>query len=467
MKLRPHRPRELAQRLRRAARLRPTEVEEYLGANTEMWMALAEASPHDGADILESVSPEIAGELLSPLNRKQSAHILEELRDELAATLLEELPLSEAASVLEAMSATEAVDILENMPTETVEALIDLMADPASTEVGRLFHYPSDTAGGLMTTDVAVLPIGLTAGEAIERIRNIRETVQDLTYVYITDHFGALRGVLSFRDLVFVRPSVGLDEAMEANPVTVHTAADREEVSELMQRYRLLGLPVVDDLGHLQGMVTYDEVIDAVQAEASEDFAASVGAGAEETIYTAVLSSVRMRLPWLTLNLFLALVVAFVIERQTGIISAEPVLAALMPVVALLGGNGGIQSLAVVIRSMATGDLPRARIWEVMRRQVSVGLLNGAFLAVAAMALTVGLLSLGLFSSNFGAEKVALVVGVAALANLTIATLAGAGIPMALRRMGFDPALASSIFLTLITDVVGFGGFLMVATALL
>ena len=467
MKLRLHRPRELAQRLRRIAHLRPTEVEKYLGANTQMWMALAEASPHDAADILESVSHEIAGELLGPLDRKQSAYILEELRDELAATLLQELPLSEAASVLEEMPATEAVDILENMATETVEALIHLMADPAGTEVGRLFHYPSDTAGGLMTTDVAVLPIGLTAGEAIERIRNIRETVEDLTYVYITDDFGTLRGVLSFRDLVFVRPSVGLDEAMEANPVAVHTAADREEVSELMQRYRLLGLPVVDDLGHLQGMVTYDEVIDAVQAEASEDFAASVGAGAEETIYTAVLSSVRMRLPWLTLNLFLALVVAFVIERQTGIISAEPVLAALMPVVALLGGNGGIQSLAVVIRSMATGDLPRARIWEVMRRQVSVGLLNGAFLAVAAMALTLGLLSMGLFSSNFGAGKVAVVVGVAAVANLTIATLAGTGIPIALRRMGFDPALAASIFLTLITDVVGFGGFLMVAAALL
>ena len=120
-----------------------------------------------------------------------------------------------------------------------------------------------------------------------------------------------------------------------------------------------------------------------------------------------------------------------------------------------------------MIRSMATGDLPRARIWEVMRRQVSVGLLNGAFLAVAAMALTVGLLSMGLFSSNFGAEKVAVVVGVAAVANLTIATLAGTGIPIALRRMGFDPALAASIFLTLITDVVGFGGFLMVAAALL
>ena len=467
MKLRLDRPRELAQRLRRAAHLRPTEVEEYLGANIQMWKALAEASPHDAADILESVSPEIAGELLGPLDRQQSAPVLEELRDTLAATLLEALPISEASAVLEEMPSTEAVDILENMPAETVTALIDLMAEPASSEVNRLFHYPSDTAGGLMTTEVAVLPIGLTAGEAIERIRNIREMVDDLTYVYIVDDFGALRGVLSFRDLVFARPSVGLDEAMEANPIVVHATADREEVSELMQRYRLLGLPVIDDLGHLQGMVTYDEVIDAVQAEASEDFATSVGAGAEETIHTSVFSSVRMRLPWLTLNLFLALIVAFVIERQTGIISAEPVLAALMPVVALLGGNGGVQSLAVVIRSMAIGDLPRARIWTVLRRQLGIGLFNGAFLAVAAMLLTVALLSGDLFHSNYGATKVAPVVGLAALANLTIATLAGSGIPIALRRLGFDPALASSIFLTLITDVVGFGGFLMVAAILL
>lgn len=467
MKKRQPTPRELAQRLRRTAHSRPTEVERYLGANTETWKALAEASPHDAADILESVSPEVAGELLGPLDRESSASILEELRDELAATLLEELPSPEAASVLEEMPSTEAVDILENMPTETVATLIDLMGEPAGDEVSKLFDYPSDTAGGLMTTDLAVLPIGLTAGEAIERVRTIRETVEDLTYVYITDDFGRLRGVVSFRDLVFVRPSVGLDEAMEARPVAVHVTADREEVSELMQRYRLLGLPVVDDQGHLQGMVTYDEVIDAVQAEASEDFAASVGAGAEETIHTAVLSSVRMRLPWLALNLVLALVVAFVIERQTGVISAEPVLAALMPVVALLGGNGGVQSLAVVIRSMTMGDLPRARIWTVLRRQLGIGLLNGAFLAVAAMLLTVALLSGSLFSSNFGAAKVAPVVGAAALANLAIATLAGTGIPIALRRLGFDPALASSIFLTLITDVVGFGGFLMVAAVLL
>ena len=457
----------MAQRLRRTAHSRPTEVEEYLGANTETWIALAGASPHDAADILESVSPQTAGELLSLLDRQPSASVLEELRDELAANLLEELPSVEAASVLEEMPTTEAVDILEKMPTETVSTLVDLMEYPAGDEVSKLFDYPSDTAGGLMTTDVAVLPVGLTAGEAIERIRTIRETVEDLSYVYITDDFGLLRGVVSFRDLVFVRPSVGLDEAMEANPVAVRVTADREEVSELMQRYRLLGLPVVDELGHLQGMVTNDEVIDAVQAEASEDFAASVGAGAEETIHTGILSAVRMRLPWLTLNLFLALIVAFVIERQTGVISAEPVLAALMPVVALLGGNGGVQSLAVVIRSMAMGELPRARIWSVIKRQLGIGLLNGVFLAVASMLLTVALLSGGLFSSNFGAQKVAAVVGLAALANLAIATLAGAGIPVALRRLGFDPALASSIFLTLITDIVGFGGFLMVAAILL
>lgn len=467
MRLRPQSLRDLAQRLRRTAHSRPTEVEEYLGANTETWIALAGASPHDAADILESVSPETAGDLLSLLDRQPSASVLEELRDELAATLLEDLPSTEAASVLEEMPSTEAVDILENMPTATVSTLIDLMEEPVGDEVSKLFHYPSDTAGGLMTTDVAVLPVGLTAGEAIERIRTIRESVEDLTYVYITDDFGVLKGVVSFRDLVFVRPAVGLDEAMEANPVAVGTTADREEVSELMQRYRLLGLPVVDEAGHLQGMVTYDEVIDAVQAEASEDFAASVGAGVEETIHTSVLSAVRMRLPWLSLNLLLALVVAFVIERQTGIISQEPVLAALMPVVALLGGNGGIQSLAVVIRSMAMGDLPRARIWTVIRRQLAIGLFNGAVLAGLSMLLTVVLLSGNLFASNFGAQRVAPVVGTAALANLAIATLAGTGIPVALRRLGFDPALASSIFLTLITDVVGFGGFLMVAAVLL
>jgi magnesium transporter len=214
-------------------------------------------------------------------------------------------------------------------------------------------------------------------------------------------------------------------------------------------------------------VVTTDAVIEAIQDEATEDFAAAVGAGLGETVYTDVTKSFRSRAPWLVLNLILATLVAWVIEQQTSIISSEPVLAALMPIVATLGGNGGNQSLAVMIRSLASDDVPRAQVTSILLRQAGVGVLNGLLLAVAAAGVTYVLVDSGVFVSTSDPATVALVIGIACMANLLIATLSGSAIPLILRRLGLDPALASSILLTLITDAVGFGGFLLVAAALL
>jgi magnesium transporter len=283
----------------------------------------------------------------------------------------------------------------------------------------------------------------------------------------VVDDPGHLKGVVSFRDLVFARPGASLDDVMVPDPVAVHTLADRQEVAELTQRYHLFGIPVVDEAGHLLGMVTTDAVIEVVQDEATEDFAAAVGAGVGETVYTDVTKSYRSRAPWLVLNLALALLVAWVIEHQTRVITREPVLAALMPIVATLGGNGGNQSLAVMIRSLASDDVPHAQVPSIIRRQGGVGILNGLTLALAAGALTYALIATAVFESKNPPADVALVIGLACLANLVVATLSGAAIPLLLRRLGLDPALAASILLTLITDVVGFGGFLLVAAVLL
>jgi magnesium transporter len=468
MKLRLLSPRDLARTLRAMATRNPDEVEEYLDRHTEEWSALAESMPGEAADILEALSEEAAGELIGGLDVEEAVEILEELRPRLAAGVLEELAPGAAAGLLSEMEPEEAADILVEIDDEeAVASLLELMEEEASAATRRLLAYAPDSAGGLMTTEVATLPVGLTAGEAIERIRSLHEELEDLFYVYVVDAGERLLGVLSFRDLVFVRPGVGLDEAMVTDPVTVRPETDREEVAELIQRYHLFGLPVVDDGGRLLGMVTQESVIEAVQEEAVEDFVAAVGAGAEETVHTGIRRSVRMRLPWLLVNLVLALVVALVIEQQTGVISREPVLAAFMPVVALLGGSGGSQSLAVVIRSLATGDLPASRTWEVIGRQTVVGVLEGAVLSVAAAALAHSLLRAGVFASNSPPVEVAVVVGVGVLASLSVATLVGTAIPLVLRRLGADPALASSIFLTLITDVVGFGGFLLVGATFL
>ena len=458
MKIRLRRPRDLALALRDLARRRPAEAEDYLDRHHEEWESLAEAEPHNAADILEALDESAAADLLAELNPAEAAEILEEMRDQVAAELLEEIDPETAAQAIEAMPAPEAVDIIEALSPELRATILTRISDPAEQEVRDLLAYPSDSAGGLMRTDAVVLPIGLTSGEAIEALRRLHGTLDAAFYVYVVDDEQRLRGVISFRDLVFARPGTGLDEVMVPGPVAVRPETDREEVAELIQRYNLLALPVVDHRSQLLGVVTVDEVLEAVQEEATEDIAVMVGAGVSETVFTPVKRSVRNRLPWIGVNLGFAFVVALVVSRFEETIESLAVLAAYMPVVALVGGNGGAQSLAVVIRALAFEDVASRGARRVIVRELAVNTVNGALIAVAA-GLIAGIAT--------GQADIGLVIGLAVLGNMAAGGLAGASIPILLGRLGLDPALASNIFLTLVTDLIGFGGFLAVAAALL
>ncbi|NNL13232.1 MAG: magnesium transporter [Acidimicrobiia bacterium] len=453
------RPRQLARTLREVAQRRPETTEEYLEANPEAWERIAEVDPHDAADILEALGSEAALEFLGSLESEQVARILEEMNDGAAAELLQLMPGPQAAGFVGAMDADEAVDVLNKFDDEELPELVGLLEPDDAGEINRLLAYPRDSAGGLMTTEVASLPLGLTAGEAIEALRRMHETLDDLSYVYVVDDDDRLKGVVSFRELVFARPGQGLDQAMVPNPVSVPSDADREVVSDLIQRYNLFAVPVVDADDRLLGIVTVEEALEAIQEEASEDMAVMVGAGSEETVRTAVRESITKRFPWIVVNLVLATIVALTIERQKDVIDDIVVLAALMPVVALLGGNGGAQSLAVVIRSMAINQVPSQMVPKVLLREARIGLAMGVAIAILS-----GLVAYIISGNDF---DVAQVMALAVFANFSIATFAGAGIPIVLRALGLDPALASNIFLTFVTDMVGFAGFLVIATLLL
>jgi len=458
MRLRLLRPRDLALALRGLARRRPEEAEEYLDSHPEHWASLVEADPHDAADILEALEDEAAADLLSGLGAEAAAEVLEEIQDEAAADILEELQHEAAADFLEELPADEAADIVGELEPEARRAVLEEMTDDKAEDIRELLAYPADSAGGLMSTELATLPAAISAGEAIEALRRLHEHLEYLAYVYVVDQQGRLIGVVSFRELVFARPGTALEEVMVANPVAVRPETDREDVAELVQRYNLVAVPVVDHTGRLLGMVTIDDVIEEVQQEATEDIATMVGAGKEETIYTPVARSVRSRLPWTAVNLATAFLVAAVVSRFEPVISRLAVLAAYMPVVASVGGNSGAQSQAVVIRAMAVGSIPSHWVRRVMLRSGLVGLFNGV--AVGALS---GVIA-ALFTHQAG---IGLVIALAALTNLVVANLAGSGIPIILEKLGKDPALASNIFMTMITDLVGFGGFLAIATVLL
>ncbi len=449
----------LSHRLRELARNRPEEAEEYLDTHSEAWEEIAETDPGSAADILEALHEEDAADLLRDLDADEASDVLDEMRAPAAADVIEEMSTDSAAELVAGMETHQAVDLMAALEDDVREEIITALDPDVRLAINQLIVHPDDSAGGLMTTDYASLPIGITSGEAIEALRRLHEEIgSNLTYVYVVDTQGRIAGVAPFRELVFARPGAGLDEIMLHDPVTVTVDTDREIVAELIQRYHLISIPVTDAQQHLVGIVKVDEAMEAVQAEATEDIAQMVGAGPEETVYTEVSVSVRRRLPWITLNLLIGLVLAVVIGGFETLIADKAVLASFMPMVALLGGNSGAQSLAVVIRAMAVGSVPPGRARRAIRREATVGLINGVVIATLS-----GILG-GMVA---GDPDIGLVIGIAVFVNLAVAGVVGASIPIVLRRLGQDPALASNIFLTTVTDVVGFGGFLLTAKLVL
>ncbi len=468
MRLRFPRPRAVTETLRDLARRRPDEAEAYLDAHHDEWEELAGHTPENAADILEALEEEGAADLLKDLDLDDAGEVLDEMRPEAAADVLETIRPATAAALIGMMDADQAADVIGALEPGERTAVLAALDPESASEIHGLLVHAADTAGGMMTTDYAALPLGVSSGEAIEALRRLHDELgSNLSYVYVTDEAGHLRGVISFRELVFARPGRSLDDVMVSDPVSVMPTTDREVVAELIQRYSLFAIPVVDRDGLLIGMVKISEALEAIQAEAGEDIAVMVGAGVEETIFTPVGRSVRRRLPWIMFNLVVGLVIAFVIAQFESTLAAAAVLAAYMPLVALLGGNSGAQSLAVIIRSIAMGDLPRGRARRAIKREVTVTMIDG--LVIAVLAGLMGALTVGFLGDQSSIEPldIGTILFVSVIVSFLAGGLVGSSIPIILRRMGQDPALASNIFLTMTTDLVSFGGFLLIASLLL
>lgn len=469
MKIRITRPGRLGSSIRELARRKPDEAENYLDSHQEAWEELAGDDPHDAADILEAIDEEGAADLLQELPVDEAGDVLDEMHPEAAADVLQELSSTEAAILVSEMETDQAVDVIGALDAEERTAILGALDSRTADDVERLLIYAADTAGGMMTTDVAALPVGMSSGDAVSALRDLHDELgSNLRYLYVVDDEKRLLGVVPFRTLVFAGPETGLSDLMETSIVSVRTDTDREDVAEEIQRYNLIAIPVVDAKGVLVGMVKVSEAIEAILAEVGEDIAVMVGAGEEETVFTPVRRSVRRRLPWIFFNLVVGVSLAALISRFESTLTTYAVLAAYMPTVALLAGNSGAQSLAVIIRSMAVGDLPRGRAGRAIRREVAVGLVDGTVMAAIAgviAALTVSLFQTG--ADTVEPFEIAIIVFVSVWVAFVVAGLVGSGIPVVLRRLGQDPALASNIFLTMITDIVGFTGFLLTATILL
>ena len=443
--------------LRDLARSEPGQALIYLENNKDLWVQIAETDPFDSADTLEEFDPSEAGKLITSLPIETSVKIFESLRPRAIIEIVEILKDSYVEEIFKQMDTEDVVDVFERSTEDETEEILEILDKSTKLNINKRLAYPENSVGRQMSEEVAKISTGLKVKDALKELKALHNDVEDLIYVYSVDNEGKLTGVISFREIVFADENELIKNVMIKNPISVNPSSDQEEAAILIKQYELLALPVVDKSNKLIGQTTVNTALDVIQTEIAEDFSQSFGAGAEETIFTPIQKSIRLRLPWIAINMGLAFIVSLLISQFEETIASDILLAALMPVVALVGGNSGAQSLAIVIRALARNDVSDARVFEVIGKQTFIGIINGIF---------VGVLSF-LILSFIGLNDYSLALSIAVFGNIFIGNLFGSSIPLMLRKIGFDPALASNIFLTLITDIAGFAGFLGIALLLL
>ena len=443
--------------LRDLARSEPNQAFIYLENNKDLWVQIAETDPFDSADTLEEFDPSEAGKLITSLPIETSVKIFESLRPRAIIEIVEILKDSYVEEIFKQMDTEDVVDVFERSTEDETEEILEILDKSTKLNINKRLAYPENSVGRQMSEEVAKISTGLKVKDALKELKALHNNVEDLIYVYSVDNEGKLTGVISFREIVFADENELIKNVMIQNPISVNPSSDQEEAAILIKQYELLALPVVDKSNKLIGQTTVNTALDVIQTEIAEDFSQSFGAGAEETIFTPIQKSIRLRLPWIAINMGLAFIVSLLISQFEETIASDILLAALMPVVALVGGNSGAQSLAIVIRALARNDVSDARVFEVIGKQTFIGIINGIF---------VGVLSF-LILSFIGLNDYSLALSIAVFGNIFIGNLFGSSIPLMLKKIGFDPALASNIFLTLITDIAGFAGFLGIALLLL
>jgi len=443
--------------LRDLARSNPENAYRYLEENKQLWIQIATKDPFDSADALEEFEPAEAGRLITELPTLIAVKIFESLRPRAIIEIVESLNDTDVEEIFKQMDTEDVVDVLERSTDDETDEILEILDKSTKLNIDRRLSYPEDSVGRQMSEEVAKISTGLTVKEALKELKSLHNNVEDLIYVYSVDKENRLTGVISFREIVFANEDDLIKNVMIQDPIFVNPSSDQEEAAGLIRQYELLALPVIDKNNKLIGQITINSALDVIETEIAEDFSQSFGAGAEETIFTPIQKSIRSRLPWIAINMVLAFIVSFLIFQFEETITSNVLLAALMPVVALIGGSSGAQSLAIVIRALARNDVSEARVFEVIGKQTLIGIINGILVGTFSFLIL-----------NFvGLSDFSLALGSAVFTNIFIGNLFGSSIPLILKRLGFDPALASNIFLTLITDIAGFGGFLAIALLLL
>ncbi len=412
--------------------------------------------PADSAEIMSDLDPEEQAGIFERFDAEDLASVFEQMDEEEMAEMAQHLGSEKLADVLDEMEPDMAADLLGELEPDEAKEVIDQMEEPG--EVVELMSYEPDTAGGIMNAAPPSLRRFWTVEESVRFLKEHYRDESQLYYLYVLDRYEQLIGVVGLRAIILAEPEQTIEEIMSRSVISIPAGADQEEVAQLLSRYDLVALPVVDEQGRLAGIVTVDDVVDVLEEEATEDIYKLAQVGADSEIFSPIHQSIKNRLPWLIINMGTAFLAASVVSLFEDTIAKAAVLAAFMPIVAGQGGNAGTQTMTIVVRSLALQEIDPKETWQALWHEFRVGLINGV---------SIGLLVAGIAWYWEKNPFLGLVIGLAMLGNLVVAAVAGVIVPMTLKVLKIDPALASSIFVTTFTDIMGFFLFLGLATRFL
>ncbi|MBN1850379.1 MAG: magnesium transporter [Deltaproteobacteria bacterium] len=399
----------------------------------------------DVADLVEHLNPEERLYLFDILEPEGAGEVLIEIEPPVQGSIISDLDNKVITEIVQELDSDDAADLVGDLPAERAREIIEILKDDVSQELEKLLPYGEDTAGGIMALEFVSVKSRMTIEEAINTIREKRDEVENLYYLWVVDDFGRLAGVVSLKDLVLEPPQTIIREIMNPEVISVNVHKDQEEVYHIVKKYDLVSLPVVDDHNRLVGRITHDDILDVVEEEADEDISLMAGVIHQEIAEESPLKISRARLPWLIVGLFGGILAAFVINQFESSLERIIALSFFFPVIMALGGNTGTQAATVAVRGLATGDISLVNIGKRLFMEMKVALINGMVCGIL-LGIIVGV---WLMDFWLGA-----VVALSLIMIVLSSGFIGAGVPLALKRFQIDPALATGPFVTTSNDVL-------------
>lgn len=407
----------------------------------------------DVGEYIAELAPERRAIAFRVLKKDQASAVFEYLPQEVQEELIGALHDAQVFQIVEAMSPDDRAELFDELPAGVVKRLLQQLSPSERKATATILGYPEGTAGRVMTTEYVRLRQGLTVGQALSKIRLQDEDKETIYYAYVTDDNRKLVSVVSLRQLLFSIPDVLIRDIASSRVLKARTEMPQEEVAQLMKRYDLIALPVVDREDRLVGIVTIDDVVDILEEEATEDIQKLAGVSGDEAALSPPLVTLRKRLPWLLGNIGLYIGAASAIAPFQNVISLVPVLAVIMPILSNASGNVAIQALSVTVRGLGVGEVTPGDTMKILRKEVLAGL-------GTALGLGISLAVLSLIWSPPQERWVAIVAGMVMAVNVLVAATMGTVLPMTLKRLNLDPALISGPLLTTTLDAIGFLTFL-------